>query len=120
MTECHICRCEWPERPTRCVCGYDFETGNAREAIRSLTIQQRGANRRWIAGLVTVSSSALTIALTQVYPALLIASPFILAVQVLFGLGLTLSGLRSGIAIGRQLGRAKTMHQLPEARVVKQ
>ncbi|GEM_PF-6303582 len=119
MTTCHICNCEWPSQPTRCVCGYDFETGNTREAVRSLTIQHRSANRRWIAGLVTFASSALTLVLASVYPAMIIGIPFILTVQVLFGLGLIATGLRSGIKIGRQLSRAKTMHQLPEARLLR-
>ncbi|MGE0396813.1 MAG: hypothetical protein AB7T06_08860 [Kofleriaceae bacterium] len=119
MTACHICGCEWPVKPTRCVCGYDFETGNTREAIRSLTIQQRSANRRWLAGLVTLSSSVISLVAASVYPAMLLALPIILAVQVLFGFGLIATGLRSGFKIGRQLARAKTMHQLPAARVVK-
>jgi hypothetical protein len=101
------------------VCGYDFETGNTREAIRSLVIQQRGANMRWVAGLATLGSSVITLVLVSIYPALLIAMPFILAVQVLFGFGLVGTGLRSGIKIGRQLARAKTMHQLPEARLLR-
>jgi hypothetical protein len=40
-------------------------------------------------------------------------------VQVLFGLGLISTGLHSGIKINRQLSRAKTMNQLPAARLLK-
>lgn len=119
MIACPICACDWPKEPTRCVCGYDFETGNTREAIRSLTIQQRAANRRWLGGLVMFSSSVVTLVLASVYPAILIALPIIVTVQVLFGMGLIASGLRSGWKIGRQLSRAKTLHQLPEARLLK-
>lgn len=119
MTRCHLCNCEWPSQPTRCVCGYDFETGSAREAIRSLVIQQRSANKRWLAGLVMLGSSVISLVLASVYPTILIALPIILAVQVLFGFGLIAAGLRSGLKIGRQLSRAKTLHQLPEARLLK-
>lgn len=119
MTTCHICHCEWPSQPTRCVCGYDFETGNTREAIRSLTIQQRSASRRWLAGIITLASSVVSLVLASVYPAILLALPILLAVQVLFGFGLIATGLRSGLKVGRQLSRAKSMHQLPAARVVK-
>lgn len=119
MTTCQICRCEWPAQPTRCVCGYDFETGNTREVVRSLSIQQRSANRRWLGGLVTLSSSIVTLIVASVYPAMILAVPFILAVQVLFGLGLIGTGLRSGFKVGRQLTRAKMLNQLPEARLLK-
>jgi VIT1/CCC1 family predicted Fe2+/Mn2+ transporter len=119
MTTCQICGCEWPAPPTRCVCGYDFETGNTREAIRSLTIQQRSASRRWLGGLVMFASSIVTLVLATFYPAMWLAVPIILAVQVLFGLGLISTGLHSGIKINRQLSRAKTMNQLPAARLLK-
>jgi hypothetical protein len=118
-TTCLICQCEWPAKPTRCVCGYDFETGNTREAVRSLTIQQRSASRRWSAGLVTLASSIVTLVLATIYPAMIVAMPIVLAVQFLFGFGLLATGIRSGIKISRQLSQAKTMNQLPAARVVK-
>ena len=116
---CPICHCDWPVQPTRCVCGYDFETGNTHEAVRSLTIQRRRANNLWAAGLVTLSSTLVTLVVASVYPSMWIALPIIVAVQVLFGLGLASTGLRAGFRISRQLSRAKSMNALPEARVVK-
>ncbi len=119
MTTCEICACEWPAQPTRCVCGYDFETGNTHEAIRSLAIQQRSAHNRWLAGLITLSTSAVSIVLATTYPAMLIALPFLLAIQVLFGFGMIATGLRAGWKVERQLTKAKAMHQLPTARLLK-
>lgn len=119
MTRCPICSFDWPNEPTRCVCGYDFETGSTEEVVRVLVRQRRAANRRWLGGLVTFASSAITVALAALYPTMLIALPIILAVQVLFGLGLVASGLGAGWRVGRQLSRVRTMHQLPAARIVK-
>jgi hypothetical protein len=116
---CPICACEWPVQPTRCVCGFDFETGSAHEAVRSLTIQYKQAHRRWLWGLVTFVSSAVTLVLAGVYPAFMIAMPIVLSMQVLFGLGLIATGLRSGIRLGRQIARGKSMNQLPAARLLK-
>jgi len=119
MTVCTICRCEWPTVPTRCVCGYDFATGNTHEAIRSLAIQQRGASRRSLAGLALFSSTIISVALASVYPEVLVALPLIATIQVLFGFGLVTTGLVRVIRVGRQLARAKTMHQLPPARLLR-
>jgi hypothetical protein len=116
---CPICNCEWPTQPTRCVCGYDFQTGNTHEAVRSLMIQYRKANRRWLAGIGLIISIAGSIIASQLSPAIVLALPIILTMQVLFGLGLVATGLRSGIKLGRQIARAKVMNQLPEARLLK-
>lgn len=118
MTTCPICDCEWPNEPLRCVCGYDFETGNTHEAIRSLTIQQRSATYRWLAGVALIGSTMVTILLGYLYPAAILALPIILAGQVLFGFGLVASGLGRSISVSRRLSRAKTTHQLPPARIV--
>lgn len=116
-------RCPVCERPrgalVACGCGYDFETGSATVALGRLRERQQEARRKRLAAFLLLLPLLAT-------PASLISSSFVLGTVLLLVIvgcavtaGARIRKLDAELeTVERQLDVARTIGQLPAARLV--
>ncbi|MEO7092990.1 MAG: hypothetical protein ABI175_07055 [Polyangiales bacterium] len=119
MITCPICEEASPHAPSRCLCGYDFETQDPSRAVVVLRARLKTARRLMAGGIALLLSIPLTIYISVSYGPkfpfmVLIALPF----QLGMGGGLLGSGFLRGYRDRRRLRAARERLQLPAARVI--
>ena len=116
---CPICDERWPSRPPRCLCGYDFETGDPSRALIIIGDRMKRARRLTRIGSgVFLSIPLLWLYVSYLAPHLLLLA--VLAFPLQLGIGVTLvgGGILRGARDGQRLKAARQKMQLPAARVI--
>jgi hypothetical protein len=114
---CPVCGISWAVHSPRCLCDYDFETGDPQAAIQRLGAEQRRGSRLLLAGALLLATLPVTIVAGVLYGAFVPAAAVCL-VQLTLGPSLFLRGWLVRSAHGKQLAAAKALRRLPEARVI--